>query len=252
MDRILYTAMSGAQQTLDEQGVVSNNLANVSTSGFRAQLMALRAVPVQGAGDLATRVSVAATVPGSDFRSGPLQSTGRELDVALQGDAWLAVQGPAGDEAYTRRGDLQVDGNGLLLSGGRAVLGDAGPIVIPLGSEVFIGRDGTLSAIGQGEDADALVEVGRLKLASRGEENLLRGDDGLFRLAPDAEGLPRALPRDEAAVLTTGALEGSNVSAVESMVGMINNARRYEMQMKVISSAEENATRADKLLSLQG
>ncbi|MBF5056223.1 flagellar basal body rod protein FlgF, partial [Alcanivorax sp. 521-1] len=133
MDRILYTAMSGAKQTMDRQAVVSNNLANVSTAGFRGQLHALRAVPVQGDAALPTRASVVAATPGSDFSAGPMNATGRDLDVALQGNAWLAVQSEDGGEAYTRRGDLQVDGDGVLNSAGRPVIGEGGPIVVPLG-----------------------------------------------------------------------------------------------------------------------
>jgi flagellar basal-body rod protein FlgF len=251
MDRILYTAMSGAKQSMDQQAVVSHNLANVSTSGFRAQLHAMRAVPVQGEGALPTRVSVAATTPGSDFSQGPISHTGRELDVALQGNAWLAVQTDDGSEAYTRRGDLAVDGDGLVTVMGRPVIGDGGPIIVPLGSSVTVGADGTLSAIGEGEGPEALVDVGRLKLVTP-EQNLMRGEDGLFRMPPNADGNVAALEADDEARVASGALEGSNVSAVEAMVAMIDVAKRYEMQMKAISTADENAQRANNLLSIQG
>ncbi|MCH4562940.1 flagellar basal body rod protein FlgF [Halomonas sp. EGI 63088] len=251
MDRILYTAMSGAKQSMDQQSVVSHNLANVDTAGFRAQLHAMRAVPVQGEAALATRTSVVASTPGSDFTPGPMTTTGRELDVALEGNGWIAVQAPDGGEAYTRRGDLQVDGDGLLMIAGRPVIGEGGPIIVPLGSSVSVGADGTLSAIGPGEDPDALVDVGRLKLVTP-DESLLRGDDGLFRPAPNDEGEVAALPADENARVASGALEGSNVSAIEAMVSMIDVARRYEMQMKVIGTADENAQRANHLLSIQG
>jgi len=245
MDRILYTAMSGARQSMDQQSVVSNNLANASTTGFRGPMQALRAVPVQGDGALATRTSVMASTPGADFSAGPMNATGRDLDVAMQGDAWLAVQATNGDEAYTRRGDLQVDGDGVLNSAGRPVIGEGGPIIVPLGAKLSRGADGTLSAIGAGEDPDALVQIGRVKLVNGGEGDLQRGEDGLFR-GPDG-----ALPMDENARLVSGALEGSNVSPVESMVAMIDNGRRYEMQMKVIDTADQNAQRADSLLSIQ-
>ncbi|MDT8399363.1 MAG: flagellar basal body rod protein FlgF [Pseudomonadales bacterium] len=251
MDHIIYTAMSGARQTMEEQGVLSHNLANVATTGFRAQLSAQRAVPVQGAGNLPTRTVVASTTPGADFSPGPLHSTGRELDIALQGEAWLAVQSPDGSEAYTRRGDLTIDSNGLLFSGGHPVVGDGGPILLPLDSEVFVGGDGTLSAIGSGEDADTLAEVARLKMVTPGAEVLLRGDDGLFRLPLDGNGQPRALAQDDTARLFSGVLESSNVSAIGSMVAMIGNARRYEMQLNTIQSADENAERANTLLSDQ-
>lgn len=251
MDRILYTAMSGARQSLDQQAVVSNNLANASTAGFRAQLHAMRAVPVQGDGLLDTRTSVVASTPGADFTPGPINATGRDLDIALQGEAWLAVQGGDGGEAYTRRGDLQVNGNGMITSAGRPVLGEGGPLVVPLGSALSMGADGTISAIGPGENPDTIVEVGRLKMVTPGPGGLARGEDGLFRTFPNAQGEVDALPRDEAARLISGSLEGSNVSPMESMVSMIDNARRYEMQMKVIDDANDNAQRANNLLSLQ-
>lgn len=251
MDRIIYTAMAGAKQTMDRQAVVNNNLANVSTSGFRAQLSAMRAVPIQGAGALDTRSSVVASTPGADFSAGPITHTGRDLDIAMKGDAWLAVQDDNGTEAYTRRGDLQVDSTGLLLSADRPVIDEGGaPIVIPLGAQVFMGVDGTISAIGEGEEADALVEVGRLKLVTPLDQSLVRGDDGLFRQPPNAEGEVAVLAADEEARLVPGALEGSNVSAIESMVDMINNSRRYDMQLKVIETASENAQRANNILSL--
>lgn len=249
MDRILYTAMSGARQSMEQQSVVSHNLSNVDTAGFRAQLHAMRAVPVQGDGVLPTRVSVAASTPGADFTPGPVNQTGRALDVAIDGEGWLAVLAQDGSEAHTRRGDLQVDGNGLLTSVGRPVMGEGGPIQVPLGAQVSIGADGTISTIGAGEDPDALVPVGRLKLVNPPQGELARGDDGLFR---PAAGAPAALPADENVRLASGALEGSNVSAVDAMVSMIDVARRYEMQTKVISTADENAQRANSLLSLQG
>lgn len=252
MDRVIYTAMSGARQTLDQQAVVSNNLANVSTSGFRAQLMTMRAVPVQGAGLLPTRVSAAASTPGADLAQGAIVATGRELDVAIKGEGWLAVQLPDGSEAYTRRGDLQVDSTGLLLNMGRPVLGEGGPVTVPLGAQIFIGSDGTLSALGVGEDSDTLVQIARLKFAAAGDDGLVRGDDGLFHMPPDAAGAPGVLAQDDNVRVVSGALEGSNVSAIDSMVAMIDNARRYDMQLKMIESADDNAQRANNLLSLQG
>jgi len=252
VDRILYTAMSGAKQTMDQQSVVSHNLANVDTAGFRTQLHAMRAVPVQGEAAHATRVSVAATTPGSDFSPGNMMATGRELDVAVQGQGWIAVQAQDGTEAYTRRGDLQVDGDGVLLITGKPVIGDGGPIIVPLGAELSVGADGTLSAIAEGQGPEALVDVGRIKLVDPGEVGLVRGDDGLFRAPPNAEGEAAPLPQAEAMRLVSGVLEGSNVSAIEAMVSMIDVARRYEMQMKVISTADENAQRANNLLSMQG
>jgi len=245
MDRILYTAMSGARQSMDQQAVVNNNLANVATPGFRAELSAMRAVPVQGDG-LATRTSVMASTPGSDFTPGPLLTTGRELDVAIDGDGMLAVQ-TADGEAYTRRGDLQLDANGVVNVMGRPVMGDGGPIIVPLGAEVSIGGDGTLSAVAPGGAPNTRGPVGQLKLVNPVPGSLVRGEDGLFR--PQAGG---QLQADDTVKLVSGALEGSNVSATEAMVAMIDGARRYDMQMKTIESADENAQRANSLLSVTG
>ncbi|MCW4151230.1 flagellar basal body rod protein FlgF [Halomonas sp. 18H] len=252
MDRMLYTAMSGAKHTMDQQSVVSNNLANVATSGFRAQLQAARSVPVEGDALLPTRTSAVTTTPGTDYSQGPVDFTGRTLDVAMQGDAWMAVQDGEGVETYTRRGDLQVDNDGILMSVGRPVVGDGGPIALPQGAQISIGADGTISAIPQGEGPEALVNVGRIKLVTPEEGELTRGEDGLFRAPPNEEGEPGALAADEDATLVSGALEGSNVSAVDAMVTMIDAARRYDMQMKMLSSADENAQRANSMLSIQG
>lgn len=249
MDRILYTAMSGARSSMDQQSVLSHNLANATTPGFREQLLATRAVPVSG--DLQeTRTLAAAGTPGADFSAGPVSNTGRELDVAIAGDGWLAVQAADGSEAYTRRGDLQVDATGLVSVAGRAVIGTGGPLTVPLGSSVSIGTDGTISAIGEGENPDSIAEVGRLKLVSAVPGTLVRGEDGLFRSLPDANGVGAPLPADENVRVASGALEGSNVSPTAAMVAMIDNARRYDMQMKVIGSVDENAQRANSLLSL--
>ncbi|QEM83814.1 flagellar basal-body rod protein FlgF [Halomonas binhaiensis] len=252
MDRMLYTAMSGARQSMEQQAVVSHNLANASTAGFRAQLHAMRAVPVQGEARLATRVSVAASTPGADFTPGPITRTGRTLDVAIDGPGFFAVQTQDGQEAYTRQGDFQVDGNGQLMSAGRPVIGEGGPIQVPLGAELFMGADGTISGIGMGEDPDALAEVGRLKLVEPGEAEVVRGDDGLFRAKPDAQGQNTPLAASENVRVVAGALEGSNVNPVESMVAMIDVARRYELQTQAISDADENAQQANSLLLLNG
>jgi flagellar basal-body rod protein FlgF len=181
-----------------------------------------------------------------------MSTTGRPLDVALDGRGWIAVQAEDGTEAYTRRGELQVDSNGVLNIAGRPVIGDGGPVIVPLDSQVSIGADGTLGAIGPGQGPDAIVDVGRIKLVNPGDQRLLRGDDGLFRPPENAQGDVTALPRDEEVRIVSGTLEGSNVSSVETMVAMIDAARHYDMQMSVISNVDENAQRANSLLSIQG
>ncbi len=241
MDRLIYLSMAGAKATMQRQEVLANNLANASTTGFRAELQAFRAVPVRGEG-ASTRVYALESTVGHDQRPGPVQGTGRSLDVAMQGKAWLAVQSLDGTEAYTRAGALQVDAEGQLVTPtGLPVLGDGGPITLPANAAIDIGPDGTISATVGNQRPQ---QVGRLKLVTP-EAPLLRGTDGLFRAA-DGE-----LPADANARLQAGALEGSNVSPVETMVAMIAAARQFEHQMKMLQGAEQREQSAQKLLGPQ-
>ena len=169
MDRMIYTALSGAQQSLERQAVVANNLSNVSTTGFKSQLSAFRAVSIQGDG-LATRSVVADTTPGADYSEGMIEETGRSLDVAIDGDGWLAVDDGNGREAYTRDGRLRMDATGLLMSDGKPVMGEGGPIFLPLNASVSVASDGTISALGLGDQPNTLAEVGRLKLVNPGTD----------------------------------------------------------------------------------
>ena len=240
MDRMIYLSMSGAKATMQRQDTLANNLANVSTVGFRAELAAFRAVPVEGSG-ASTRVYALETTPGYDATPGVVSGTGRNLDVAMKGQAWLAVQGLDGTEAYTRGGALDVSADGTLTTrGGLTVLGDGGPVQVPPNSEISIGGDGSVSARGAGGRSSV---VGKLKLVTP-EAAMTRGTDGLFRAA---EG---DLAADPAARLQDGALEGSNVSAVETMVSMIAAARQFEAQMKMLQTAEADEKAAAQLLSM--
>ncbi len=240
MDRMIYLSMSGAKATLQRQDILANNLANVSTTGFRAELAAFRAVPVQGSG-ASTRVYALETTTGHNDAPGTVTATGRSLDVALVGNAWLAVQGLDGTEAYTRAGALDVSADGTLVTrgSGLTVLGDGGPITVPANAEVSIASDGSVGARGANGRS---TPIGRLKLVTP-EVPLERGDDGLFRAA-DGE-----LPADAAARLQDGALEGSNVSAIETMVAMIAAGRQFEQQMKLLKTAEDDERAAARLLS---
>lgn len=240
MDRVIYLAMAGAKAALQRQDVLAHNLANASTTGFRAEMTAFRAVPVLGDG-ASTRVYAIETTPGYNAESGPVAATGRSLDVAMKGNAWLALQGRDGTEAYSRNGALDVNSEGLLVTrSGLQVLGDGGPISVPANAQVQIGGDGTITAtVGNGRPQG----VGRLKLVSP-EAPLQRGEDGLFRAADGAD-----LPADASARLQDGALEGSNVSPVESMVAMISAARQFEQQMKMLQTSQEREQSATKLLS---
>lgn len=242
MDRMIYLSMSGAKATLQRQDTLANNLANVSTVGFRAELAAFRAVPVNGSG-ASTRVYSLESTPGYDATPGAVTATGRNLDVAMKGNAWLAVQGLDGTEAYTRAGALDVSAEGLLVTrGGLTVLGDGGPINVPANSQIGVGADGTISATAPNGKTSS---VGKLKLVTP-EAPLERGTDGLFR-ARDGD-----LPADPTSRLQDGALEGSNVSPVETMVAMIAAARQFEAQMKMLQTAEADERAAAKLLTANG
>lgn len=245
MDRLIYTAMTGAKHALEQQATVSNNLANAATTGFRAQIDQFRAVPVQGA-VLPTRAFVVDATTGSDFRTGAIEQTGRELDVAVQGEGWITVQAADGSEAYTRNGSLKLDENGVLqTSDGLNVMGDGGPLSIPPGRNVAIGKDGTISLVPDGSAATGLTSVGRLKLVNPPAAELARGDDGLFRLKSG-----QAADTDPKVKVINGALESSNVNVVDAMVDMISLARAFDMNMKLLQNAESNDTKAAQLLSL--
>jgi len=245
MDRLIYTAMTGAKHILEQQATTSHNLANATTTGFRAQIDQFRAVPVQGA-ILSTRAFVVDSTTGSDFRAGAIQHTGRELDVAVQADGWIAVRAADGSEAYTRNGSLKMDENGVLLTrDGLTVMGDGGPLSIPPGRNIALARDGTISLVPDGSDATGLTTVGRLKLVNPPAADLVRGDDGLFRLK---DGTPASA--DPNVMLVGGALESSNVNVVDEMVNMISLARQFDMQIKLLQHAENNDGKAAQLLSL--
>jgi flagellar basal-body rod protein FlgF len=232
--------MSGAKATMQRQDALAHNLANVSTVGFRAELAAFRAVPVEGSG-ASTRVYALETTPGYDATPGPISGTGRNLDVAMKGAAWLAVQGLDGTEAYTRAGSLDVSADGTLVTrGGLTVLGDGGPIQVPPNVQLGIGNDGTVSATAANGRS---TSIGRLKLVTP-EAPLTRGTDGLFR------GAAGELAADADARVQDGALEGSNVSAVETMISMIAAARQFEAQMKMLQTAESDEKAAAQLLSM--
>jgi flagellar basal-body rod protein FlgF len=245
MDRVIYIAMTGAREVTRQQAAVSHNLANVSTHGFRKELSVFRALPVVGEG-ARTRAFVLETTPRTDFSQGPIQVTGRPLDVAVKGAGWIAVQDAAGQEAYTRMGNLHVSTNGILQTiNGLNVRGDAGPVAVPPDQDLLIAKDGTVSTVPIGQDLASVSIAGRIKRVNPPERELVRGDDGLFRLAG---GKPAAA--DPNVELISGALEGSNVNPAEALVNMVSLARQFEMQMKVLSAAQDNHRSVDKVLSV--
>jgi len=245
MDRLIYTALSGAKHILEQQATTAHNLANASTNGFRAQIDAFRAVPVVAPG-LPTRTLVVDSTIGADFASGPIQRTGRELDVALAGKGWIAVQSNDGSEAYTRSGALNIGPNGLLqTAGGQIVNGDTGPIAVPPQVTVAIASDGTVGMLSTDPQPGPATVLGRIKLVNPPEQALVRGADGLFRLRDGG-----AVQADPLVKLNSGALEGSNVNPVEAMVSMISLARQFETQMSLLKNAENNAAKASQILAL--
>lgn len=236
--------MSGAKEILNAQTANNANLANANTIGFRADLTAFQTQQVTGAG-LPSRAYATDDSVGWDSTQGVLQSTGRPLDVAIQGPGWIAVQASDGTEAYTRAGDLHVDPSGLLMTAaGNPVLGDSGPITVPPENSIAIGADGSVSIVPQGQPVTTISVVGRIKLVNPPVSQLERGADGLFRsTTPDTP-----VSADASVHLVPGALESSNVNIAETMANMIELARNYEVQVKAMKTAEDNATESSKLL----
>lgn len=247
MDRMIYVAMTGAREALRSQSAASHNAANVSTVGFRAIQERLGSVPVNGSG-YQTRVNSVELPAGINTLAGTVQQTGRELDIAIQGDGWLAVQDADGREVYTRAGNLRINANGVLETPtGLAVLGSGGPITVPPYQSLFIGNEGQVSVVGLGQPAQALAEVGRLKLVSVDAGQLRPRGDGVYELADGATATPDATIR-----VNSGQLESSNVNATEALVRMIELTRHYEMQVRAMSAAEDADTAAARLLRLNG
>ncbi len=245
MDRLIYTAMSGASHTMQQQATVGQNLSNVNTPGYRAVISAFRAVPLVGEG-LPTRAFVVDSTAGADFSPGVMQPTGRNLDIAVQGRGWIAVQLENGSEAYTRNGSFHVTPEGILQTRtGLNVAGDTGLITIPPNTEVTVAKDGTISTVPTGMPPNQVVVVGRMKLVNPPEAQMVRGDDGLFRTK---EGKPAVA--DIEVIVAPGNLESSNVNTVEAMVSMITLARQFDMQMKMLQSADSNARQASQLLNM--
>lgn len=248
MDRMIYTAMSGASQTMARQASVAHNLANANSTGYKAEEHRLRAVQVQSQAPikgLPTRAFAVDASTHTDFTAGPMVGTGRPLDVAVQGPGWIALQLPDGSEAYTRNGSFQLDVNGVLQTRkGIPVMGDGGTISVPPEVKLSIGVDGTMSALPESGAQNTPSVIGRIKLVNPPSSDMVRGEDGLFR--------PRggdAAPMDETVSIVSGTLEGSNVNPAEQMVSMISLARQFEMQLRMVSIADANDKAAAQILS---
>ncbi|MCK5831557.1 MAG: flagellar basal-body rod protein FlgF [Methylococcales bacterium] len=245
MDRSLFIAMSGAKQTLLAQASNANNLANTQTSGFKSDFEQFRSMPVFGPG-FPTRVYAMTERPGSDMSMGSLQTTGNELDVAIKGEGWLAVQDENGVEAYTRAGDLQITPEGQLLTGkGLTVVGEDGPIAIPPSEKITIGTDGTISIIPIGGNETTLAVIDRIKVVNPELKNLEKLNDGLMHTKDGVE-----LEASADVNLIQGMLEGSNVNSVSALVEMIELARNFELQTKVMKTADNNSGVSAKLMQM--
>ena len=247
MDKLLYVAMSGAKETLRAQAANNHNLANASTTGFKADLSAFQSRAVSGPG-YASRVYAQDNVVGWDSSVGSQQETGNALDVSVNGTGYFAVQDATGNEAYTRAGDLHVDPSGQLLTAtGHPVLGDNGPISVPPYSSITVAKDGSISIVPLGSTAQTNAIVARIKLVNPPANTLQRGADGLFHSTSTDP-----VEADAATTVTPGTLESSNVNIASAMVNMIELARQFDMQVKALHSADENAQSATKLLQSQG
>ena len=243
MDRGLYVAMTGAKQIMQAQAVNNHNIANSSTTGYRADGVAFTSEPIYGPG-YATRVNAVAGDAGTDFSSGVMMSTSRPLDVAVNGKGFIAVRGADGTEAYTRAGDLQVTALGAVItSTGFPVLSESGPLTVPPSTQVTIGTDGTVSVVPLGLSAAAQSQVDRIKLVNPSTKDLQKGSDGLLRLKSGAKA-----KTDETVTITSGELESSNVNAAQSLVNMIELQRLYELQIKSISSTDQNEQSAQRMV----
>ena len=245
MDRMIHTALSALRGAMARQTVTANNLANASTTGFRAEMSSARPLWLNGPG-LPDRAVASEEVLAADMRAGAAAATGRPLDIAMNGDALLSVQAEDGDEAYTRRGDLMLSASGLLTTGdGHPVLGEGGPVSVPPTDKISIEKDGTLWIVPAGGDANAPQKLDRLKLASPAGSQVVKHIDGLFRVRGGG-----ALPGDPDASVTPGALEGSNVNATSALVDMIAAARSWDTQIKLISTARDLDSETANLMKL--
>ena len=243
MDEMIYVAMTGAKQTEYAQAINTNNIANVSTTGFRADLHSFSSKPIDGPG-VGGRVNAVVESYGTDFAQGPITNTGRQLDIAVEGPGFIAVQAPDGSEAYTRAGDLRIGAGGLLQNAaGHLVLGNGGRVAIPPYSSLHIGGDSTISIQPIGQGPETVSTLDRIKLVNVDVANVEKAADGLFYLADG--GVAEA---DGSVTVQSGALEQSNVNIARTLVNMIELARQYEMQVNVIKTSEENADTAATMM----
>jgi flagellar basal-body rod protein FlgF len=242
---MLYVAMTGAKNTMMAQAINTNNLANMNTTGFRADLASFQSVPVEGAG-YPSRINAVISGTTVDLASGPLITTGRDLDVAVKGDGLITVQAPDGSDAYTRAGDLQINSAGILTTAaGYPVMGNSGPIAIPPNEKLEIGTDGTISILPIGQTPNSLAVLDRIKLVKASPDQLIKTNEGLLQTANGDQ-----LAVDGSVTLQSGVIESSNVNGIEALTNMIELSRHYDVQIKLLKTAEDNDAAGAQLLRL--
>ncbi len=245
MDKALYVAMSAAKNNMMGQSIRANNLANVNTTGFRSDFEQARSMGVYYGDGLPTRAYALTENPATNFISGPLIETGRDLDIAVEGDGFIAVENAEGEEAYTRVGELKVDSNGILRTGNNLpVIGTGGPITIPEFQKIEIGVDGIISVVLRGAPPNAPVEVDRIKLVNPDEQTLEKRGDGLLYVD---DGLAEA---DVNVRIISGFIEGSNVNAIEELTRILTLSRQYEMSVKMMQTTQQNSEASARLLQM--
>lgn len=238
MDSVLFHANSGGDLNFSRQQIAANNLANINTPGFKADLFQAEM------GSFSNLSYVAQKPNGIDTSSGSIIQTGNPLDVAIDGDAWLAVKDSKGQEAYSRGGTLRIDAQGqLVTAGGKPVMGNGGAIAIPPSKSIEIGTDGTISVVPLDGDGISLAVLDRIKMVKLDKNNMVKNDEGLIKLKQG-----KGTPADISVKLIQHAIEGSNVNAIDQMVGMISSGRDFESQMKLLSTADDNAQKLSQLL----
>ncbi|HAT1596307.1 TPA: flagellar basal-body rod protein FlgF [Legionella pneumophila] len=246
MEPILYNAISGGRSDFKRQEIIANNLANINTPGFKADLYQAQTMYMNNANgnnQFSVHSFITQNANGVDISPGEIITTGRDLDVAIDGDGWMAVQDSQGREAYTRGGSLRLNPNGqLITASGKVVLGDGGPISIPPAQSIEIGSDGTISIVPLEGDAKSLAILDRIKLVTLDRNNIYKNDEGLIQLKSGAAVANSNIK------LQSGALEGSNVKAIDQMVAMISAGREFDAQMKLLSTVDDNGQKLAQLL----
>ncbi|MCI0992937.1 flagellar basal body rod protein FlgF [Pseudomonas corrugata] len=245
MDKYLYVAMTGASQNALAQRAHANNLANISTNGFQKDLEQARSMPVFG-DSFPARAFAMSERPATDFTPGALVETGRDLDVAVSGPGWMAVQNPDGGESYVRTGSLNVDALGVLRAGnGMPVMGNGGPIAVPPEQKIEIGQDGTISIRAMGEGPRVMAEVDRIKLVNPDLKNMTKGLDGSIRTKDG-----QSAPVDANVQLVSGFQEASNVNAVDEMTSVLALAKQFELHVKMMNTAKEGDEAMARVLQI--